>query len=88
MVAKEFWKRDSVSFSFFLLCPTLTLTHYFTYHSFSILVRPARAVTYRYPLITDIPNTPGEHLWKTTNNTTLTLDQNNKNNVGKQRTSD
>ena len=46
MVAKEFWKGDSVSFSFFLLCPTLTLTHYFTYHSFSILVRPVRAVTH------------------------------------------
>jgi hypothetical protein len=45
MVAKEFWKGDSVSFSFFLLCPTLTLTHYFTYHSYSILVRLARAVT-------------------------------------------
>jgi hypothetical protein len=45
MVAKEFWKGDSVSFLFLLLCPTLTLTHYFTYHSFSILVRPARTVT-------------------------------------------
>jgi hypothetical protein len=66
---KEILRGDFVSFSSFLLWPALTLTHYFTYHSFFILVRSERAVTYRYPLITDIPNAPGEHFWNTTNNT-------------------
>jgi hypothetical protein len=38
-------RRDFVSLSSFLLWPSLTLTHYFTYHSFFILVRLVRAVT-------------------------------------------
>ena len=31
-----------------------------------------RAVTYRYPLITDIPKAPANTVWKTTKNTTPT----------------
>jgi hypothetical protein len=86
VVAKEILRGDFVSFSSFLLWPALTLTHYFTYHSFFILVRPERAVTYRYPLITDIPKTHNEkHHLETTTTSHLTLKLHH---VGEQGTDD